>query len=466
MRLDQLTITDKWQDVLDDDSQVIFLEGPSQTSKTTLVSVKSIWDLFAKSKRGETVVYLCGESTNTIYRNFVEKETSITKVFPYMTEYIGDTKRGGERIEVIVPYEENGKTIFETKKLYFVGYKTIASEEKLLGSDPFMIIADEINKAHDTFVTQIFTRVAATGCKLLATTNGDVPDKLIYKYLNACRPHAKYMNDVPHSTMAELINTEPKDNWRYYFFKLLDRPIPPDELTMDEWIKQMMNSHPVGSFSYNAFVLGIRGYTEGALFGYLIKEEHTVDESKINYDAIVDVYIGMDVGSGVEGETQARTVAIPVAHSRGYQRSVVLDGWLSNEAEHIKVLKELEPKLQDLQRRFSYKVRAVYIDSAERTMINTFRNNKRVPIAIESSIKFTKYVNATSRVSLKEQMLLGDRLLFANNEGAQMVKENLMRVKGKNGEVVDENMLHNDINDALDYGLTPKFNELMNSKRG
>lgn len=462
----ELTLTQKWRDVLNDDSQVIFLEGPSQTSKTTLESSKIIMDVVQKSPKGETVIFLCGESTNTLYRNFVEKDVGITKLFPYMTKYVADNKRGGERIEVIVPYNIDGEDEYEIKKIYFIGYTTINSENKLLGGKPYMVIADEINKAHDQFVKQIFTRVMATNCKLLATSNGDDPDKMCYQYLNSCVPNPKWQSDIPKSTLQYMEDADSKEGWTYYFFGLHDRPEPPKDMTMNQWVESMYKMHPVGSFSYNAYVLGIRGATDGILYGHLIKNSHNVLTDDLNFTSIIAVTTGADVGTGGEVEGNARTVIVFTAYSKGYQRAVVLDALLSEYVEHAKVIEEANQKLDELYRAFNYKIKGVWVDSAERALIETWRKpqNKVHGIDIYSSIKSNKSITARSRVSLKEQLLLKDRLLFAETWGAQFVRQQLSKVKGKNGETFDENAIWNDVNDALDYSLTPMYHQLLNAR--
>lgn len=452
MKPNDIIVTQKMKDIFKSKKKVIHCEGVTGSSKSFILGVKFFFEVFkADANKKQFVI---GASTTSIAeRMFIDNPASFYNIFRPICNH-KQQGVGGNRIVIDTPTGE--------KIVYLVGYDDVTRYKQILGLGIHGFLIEEIHTARDEFIREMFTRVARDDGLLFTSSNGGIPELMVYvDYLNKARPHPLYIKDVPDSTMGYLLESDADDDFEFWFFKFEDNPT----LSKDQ-IARLYRTHPVGSFEYNSKILGIRGYTEGALFGYLIKPEHTVEEDKINYGAVIDVYVGMDVGSGVEGEKQARTVAIPVALSRGYQRAVVLDGWLSNEAEHIKVIKELEPKLQDLMRRFSYKVRAIYIDSAERTLINTFRNNKTVPVSVESSIKFTKFINASSRVSMKEQLLLSDRLLFANNEGAQMVKEQLMRVKGKNGEVVDENMLHNDINDALDYGLTPKFHEIMNSKRG
>ena len=111
-----------------------------------------------------------GESTPTLYRNFVEPETGITNLFPYATEYIGGgSGRGGQRIEVTVYYGD----VKEVKHIFFIGYSNKTSAKKILGGKPYLIFADEFNKAHDQFVKEVMTRIQAVGTKLIATSNGD-----------------------------------------------------------------------------------------------------------------------------------------------------------------------------------------------------------------------------------------------------------------------------------------------------
>jgi hypothetical protein len=61
---------------------------------------------------------------------------------------------------------------------------------------------------------------------------------------------------------------------------------------------------------------------------------------------------------------------------------------------------------------------------------------------------------------MKEQLIHKFRMLFLNNPGAQMVKKNIAKVKGHNGETIDEDEVWNDISDATDYGQTAKYSQL------
>ena len=459
-----LTYTEKWRDVLKDDSQVIFLEGPSQTSKTTLSGVKLLKALL-DSPEGQTIFYLCGESTPTLYRNFVEPETSITKLFPYVANYVGG-QRGGERIEVVVPYDNRR----ETKKIFFIGFNNKSAGNKILGGKPYLIFIDEINKAHDQFLKETFTRIQAVGARLIATTNGDSPDKLCYEYLNACRPLEKYENDVPQSTMNELLDTPAKEGWTYYFFGLDDRPN-----ATKKWIEGMYTMHPEGSFEYNSKVLGIRSVVDGILYGHILNKLNDVQFDKLNLLAIKTLTIGIDVGSGAEekaGTKRAKSIVVLSGYSRLFQRMVVIDGYASHEIGHIEMTNELNQFLDEYIKVFAHKIKGVYIDNAEPALISTCKSNIKYGVRVQGSIKKTAIVNSKSRVTVKEQMIFKRRMLFVKGHndrpkqqrGAQFIKQQLAKVKGLNGVTIDEEMLHNDVNDAVDYSMTPHYEKLQKYK--
>lgn len=448
-----LIYTQKWDDVLADSSHVLFLEGPSQVSKTTLSSVKIVRECF-DSPKGQTLFYLVGESTPTLYRNFVEPETGITNLFPFITDYIGGgSGRGGQRIEISVYY--NGKK--EVKKIFFIGYNNKSAAKKILGGKPYMIFADEFNKAHPQFIKEVMTRVQSVGTKLIATSNGDSPDLLMYDYLNACRPIDKYKNDVPDSTMLQLEDVPHKKGWTYYFFKLDDRPA-----VTKEWIANMYQMHPVGSFEYNSKVLGIRAATEGILYGHLMTSFHDVKMANINIGAIKEVICGVDVGSGGEDSTKkrAKSIFVLVGYSTRYQRCIVLDGYMSKKLQHMDTIDELNVFLDKWWQVFYHRLKAVYIDNAEPALIATGKLHIKHSIDVKGSIKKNILVSSKTRVTMKEQLLHGYRMLFADTSGAQMVKKYLAKVKGENGVTIDENEIWNDVNDALDYAQTPKYREL------
>jgi hypothetical protein len=465
MTVKDLVFTDKWNSVLADNSQVLFLEGPSQVSKTTLSSVKIVYECM-KSPQGQTLFFLSGESTNTLYRNFIEPETGITKLFPYVAKYIGSGSSGGQRVEVMVNY--NGH--IEVKKIFFVGYTTKNSEGKVLGSKPYMIFADEFNKAHDSFVKAVMTRITAVGTKLIATSNGDTPDKLFYDYLNACRPLPDYETDVPPTTMNDLNEVEPKVGWTYYYFGLEDRPFKGDrqesaQVKLERWIGQMLTMHPEGSFEYNSKVLGIRSAVEGILYGHLLNRNHDIDFKQLNLSNIREVLVGVDEGSGAEGDKKrAKSVFVVIAYSSGHQRAVILDSWESKELGHVETAEEFNKEIKKWYTIFNHKMKGVYIENASPQMIYTFRKHIAYDIDVLPCIKSNKVVTSRSRVTVKEQMIHQKRLLWLTEQRAQQHKKQIAKVRGLNGETIDENMVHNDYNDATDYAMTPRYPELMKYK--
>lgn len=445
-----IKITQKMKDLFASRKRIIHCEGVTGSSKSFTLGLKFFFNVFKAPKNKKQFVIAASDAT-VAERMFIDNPSSFYNIFKSLCRH-EQKGVGGNRIVIETPTGD--------KIIYLVGYDDKARWKKILGLGIHGFLVEEIHTATDEFIREMFTRVYRDDGFLYTSSNGGIPSLTVYvDYLNKSRPHPRYADEVPPSTMAYLLECQPDDDYEFWFYRFEDNPtLSPVQ------IKKMYSAHPVGSFEYNSKIIGIRGFTEGVLFGHLIKPHHTVDVEKINYGAIIDVLFGVDVGSGGEIDGNAKTIIGATAFSIGYQRAIVLDAIECRYAEHMKVIKEFEVLIRDMLGRFGYKVRAVYIDSAEATLINTFRKNKTVNVPIEKSIKLTKDITAFTRVSLKEQLLLADRLLFANTQGAQKVKDQLSLVKGKNGEVVDENLLHNDYNDMLDYSLTPRFHELLNAK--
>ena len=82
-----------------------------------------------------------------MYRNLWTKKQVLPNYFKGAVRHIGGSQKGGERIEIDVAYGD----FVETKNVYMVGYKTIASEDKILGGSPYLMLLDEANKAHPKF---------------------------------------------------------------------------------------------------------------------------------------------------------------------------------------------------------------------------------------------------------------------------------------------------------------------------
>jgi len=447
-----IKVTQKMTDLLKSKKKIIHCEGVTGSSKSFTLGLKFFFNIF-DSPKNETQYVIAASDATVVERMFIENPASFYNIFKSLCTHM-QKGVGGNKIVVEGRY---GK-----KNIYLIGYDDKSRWKKILGLGIHGFLVEEIHTASEEFIREMFTRVYRDDGFLYTSSNGGIPTLTVYiDYLNKSRPHPKYVDDVPKSTMSYLLECEPDNDYEFWFYKFEDNPV-----LSPEQIDKMYSAHPKGSFEYMSKILGIRGFTDGVLYGHLIKPEHTVEEDKINYGAIIDVIYGIDVGSGdSNNQSNAKNIIVAVAYSMGHQRAVVLDGIECNDAEHMAVIRESEVSIRKMLSRFGYKVRGVYIDSAEATLISTFRKNKTVNIPIEKSIKLTKDITAKTRVSLKEQLLLADRLLFANNEGAQKVKSQLMLVKGKNGEVVDENMMHNDYNDALDYALTPRFHQLLNAKR-
>lgn len=450
MKPSDIKITPKIKAILKDKARYSLFEGVTGSGKSFVAGLDAFFAISASGEK-DTQFVVAGQSQSTIEKTIIDNPASFYNIFRAVCEY-KPAGIGGAHIQI---YTTTGY-----KKLYFVGYRDKARWKDILGLTLSGIWIEEVNIADDDFIRECFTRAARTGAWIKATCNGAEPDKVCYtEFFNKGRPHPDYEKEVPPSTMEELNKKTPDINYRYWFWHFRDNPT----LT-DEQIAELYSTHPVGSFYHNTKILGVRAETEGVLYAHLINDNHNFDINRLNYNSLIASYIGIDVGSGGgEGTAKgnARTVVTLSGVSMGNQRAVIIDGLISENVEHLKLIAEVESFIRPYYYALGGRIRGIYIDSADRTLIETWRKNKRLAINVYGSIKQTKAITAQTRVTFKEQLLLKNRLLFSNKPGAQEIKRLLGKVKGKNGETIDENMLWNDANDSLDYSLTPRFHELL-----
>lgn len=450
MTPNEIVVTPKIKAILKDKARYMLFEGVTGSGKSFVAGLKIFLEICASGEK-DTQFVVAGQSQSTIEKTIIDNPASFYNIFKAVCEY-KPAGVGGAHIKI---YTTTGY-----KKLYFVGYRDKARWKDILGLTLAGIWIEEVNIADDDFVRECFTRAVRTGAWIRATCNGAEPDRICYtEFFNKGRPLLEYEKEIPPSTIEELHKMPADINYRYWFWHFRDNPT----LTQEQ-IAELYTTHPVGSFYYNTKILGVRAETEGVLYAHILNNNHTFDIDRLNYNSLIAAYVGVDIGSGgAEGTAQgnAKTVITLTGVSRGNQRAVVIDALFSEKVEQLKLIAEAEAWLRPYYYAMGNKLRGIYVDSAERTLIETWRNNKRLGIDVYGSIKQNKAVTGQTRVRLKEQLLLHSRLLFSNKPGAQEIKRLLGKVKGKNGETLDENMLWNDVNDSLDYSLTPRFHELL-----
>ncbi len=456
-------LSEKALDVINDESRYISLEGTTGSLKT-ITADRAFHRRVYNTDGNKTQFAIIGTTTPVLERTIIDNPLSFYNKHKYTVDSNGrkvqvmkylKSGKGGSRIEWRTP-----KGI---KRIYFAGFDNKARFKQILGMTLYGIWCDEIQTAHEDFIRELFTRLARDSGFLYTTSNAGLPDQRVYvDYLNKGRPSDKWANDVPHETMLELEKIEADRRYRFYWFGFTDNPI----MTDDE-IRDLYNTHPVGSFEYNSKILAIRGYVEGLLYAKLINDIYigrnneyggNIRMRDINHHAFERLYVGIDLGSA------AKTVFVITGVTRGYQRVVALDTKeMIGDFDYNDIVHEFNKWFIEYYSLYTSRIIGIYPDAADPLFIKTLRNNaviKHIPIV--SSIKAT----IKERVTLKEQLLHQGRLLFTDMQGSQKLKTMLSRVKtdGKGGHL-DESTIEMDYNDAFDYSLTPVMHNLMSFKR-
>lgn len=447
MTPNDIILKDKHKHVLKNRNRVIFLEGVTGSSKSFIAGLAFYLRVFSTPKNKSQFV-IAATSTTVAEKMFIDNPASFVNIFEQVCEY-KKQGTGGSRIEIQTPVG--------IKIIYLVGYDNKSRYKQILGLNVHGFLIEEAHVAGDGFVQEAFTRLYRDNGFMYLTGNAGLPDQLIYKnYLNKARPDEQYGHEIPAETWVELNEQQPDDSYSYYWFGFKDNP-----MMTDEQVQEMYNIHPEGSFEYNSKILAIRGYTEGLLYANLIDNQWTTKDTPTNNIYLKDinpyvferVYVGIDIGS------TAKTVFVITGITRAYQRAVVLDvKILDGEFDYNDIVNAFNEWIMEWYSLFR-KIDGIYPDSADPLFIKTLRNNILIPFDINGSIKKT----IQERVSLKQQLLYQKRLLFT--ERASTVKYALAKIRtdGKGGHL-DDGTENIDINDALDYTITPVMNRLMSYK--
>jgi len=450
-------LSHKAWDVINDDAKYISLEGVTGSLKSVTAD-RLFHKRVYKSGRDKTQFAIIGSNKPALERTIIQNPISFFNRHRYVV-------KNGKYIEVM-KYKQNGtggsriewKTPNGLKRIYLAGFDNKARYKTILGMTMYGFWADEIQTAHDDFITEMFTRLARDKGFLVTTSNAGLPDQKIYTdYLNKGRPSDKWYHDIPIETMKELETCEPDDRFRFYWFGFTDNP-----MMSDEDINDLYETHPVGSFEYNSKIIAIRGYTQGLLYAKYINDIFITKENQfgsnirfedINPYAIKKLRVGIDLGS------TAKTVFVLSAFTN--ERWIVIDAKrMEGDFDYNGICEEFNNWILEYYSYFG-SIENVRVDSADPLFIKTLRKNVILGLNVLPSKKYT----IKERVTFKEQMLYQSRLLFTDKQGSQDLKNELKKVRtdGKGGHL-DEGEPCIDFSDALDYSATPDMHQLMSYK--
>jgi len=351
MTLDQIQLTDKARDILNDEAQVMFAEGTTNAGKSFMFGIAFFRRVFASPKT-HTQFVLAGKSLPVLEKMFIQNGTSFYNLYKPLCEYTAKGE-GGAKILVKTP---TGRKI-----IYLAGYDNKARWSDILGLTIHGFNVEEINIADDDFIGELMIRVFRNSGFLLCTCNGGDPDTLVYTdHLNQCRPLDKYKDEIPPETWKELNRSEPNARFRYYFFDFKDNP------SMTEKEKQALyDSIPKNSYQWLTKILGIRGIREGVIYAeYMTREKNIIHDWKefINTHGLELCTIGHDVGG-----TDNNVFTINL-FTGGFKHHIVVDMLEFNDANHDEIWDKFSIWFKPYYEMLSNYIKGDFIDSAAKIM--------------------------------------------------------------------------------------------------
>jgi PBSX family phage terminase large subunit len=448
VKISDIIWTEKMEAVMNDDAQIILLNGATGCSKS-LIAGHKFADWLLNAGENETQFYMIFKDVGTGVRNVIHNKDSFYNLFDFCREEYTSSKDGG------------GQFVFHgihgDKTVYIVGADNKNAWSKILGSNPDGLWLEELSVLHIDCIREAFGRAFSRRCKLISTTNGGLPTQEFYtEFTN----HAKVMmrENVPMQELSEMI--EDKPYMHYYHFNLEDDA---PHLTDDEREK-LKELYPTNSFYYYSKILGCRGFVEGSAYAQLMQKHlHLIENNDIVLENLKEIMLVIDVGSNrdIEDTSKASTVATLVGFSKDYQRVIVLECWIIPSVSHDHIISECEKKIEWWWVRHMGKFSKIIIDSAESILINTWREKNRYnTIRVKGSVKSVgQEITLVTRCQLKQQLLVQERLLWSTN-AINSYNAHTRILLDEDGKELDLSVQDNDIGDSLAYGLTENWNKL------
>lgn len=448
MKVNEIIWTDKMTGVMSDNAQILILTGATGCSKTLVAGHKFMDWLFYASKEQDQF-YMIFENVGVGVRNILQNQDSFYNMYDFMREEYKESKVGGVQF---VFHGKNGD-----KTVYLVGADNKKSWSKILGSNPDGIWLEELSVLHIDCVREAFGRAFSRRCNLIATTNGGLPTQEFYsEFVN--HAEVQFKSTVPSIELSEMM--EDKPYMHYYHFNLEDDA---PHLTIEEK-ERLKELYPHNSFYYYSKILGCRGYAEGAAYASLMRKDiHIIPFDNIQLSNLYEIGLFVDIGSNmdVSNNTKASTVAGLIGYSKNCQRIIILDCWVVPATSHDDIIKFCEDKIEWWWFRYMQKFKKIVIDSAECILINTWKNkNKFKTITVKGSVKtYKNIITLVSRCSLKQQLLMQERLLWSDR-ALNNYQAHTRILLDEDGSELDLSVQDNDMGDIVAYSLTEKWAEI------
>lgn len=385
---------------------VEFLEGTTASGKTTVGAGVKFMRMVSKSPKKTHII--ASKTTGTAEKNILQQQNGILDIHRNAT-YYGNGNKDNKLAHIV----------WEDKVIYVLGYDTKDKWQNVLGGQYGCVLIDEINTANIEFVREIITR----NDYLMGTLNPDDPNLPIYtEFVNHSRPYKKYENDVPNEIMKELLKSQPKARWRYWFFSFKDN------LSLSEKdIEKKKASAPFGTKLYKNKILGLRGKATGLVFNNFDRAKHTISEKQAMYEDWKEEkpkkkrkYIMFTAGLDTSYSSNSKdTIAMTFVGITEKRECILLDERIYNNRDldtpiaPSDTVTNLIAFLDRNKEKWGF-ARNVYIDSADQATIkelNKYKMNKPCIYSFNNAYKKLKIID---RINLQLGWIHNNYYLVVN----------------------------------------------------
>lgn len=441
MLISDIKLTQKHRDLLNDKTQVIFVEGVTNSGKSFILGIKFITAIM-NSPASHKQFMIAGQSTPVLEKMYIQNPASFYNLFRPVCEY-KQQGQGGSRIEVRTPTG--------VKYVYLVGYDNTRRWKDILGLTIKGSLIEEINIANDEFVSELFIRTFRNNGFLYASSNGAEETLRVYTdYLDKGRPLPQYEKDVPPETMELLKKQKPSERYRYYFFGFDDNPAMPEE---DK--RALFEEIPEGSWEHTTKLLGLRGAREGAIFApFMTRKKNIISTQELfspnTKYPILQYTIGIDVGGA------DYTVFTLNAFTLGYKEHIVVDYIELNQAGVQEMFEAFSNWIKPYINGIKHKLLGAFIDPA--ALVTKLSLAPLLKLHYNIDIASAYKYKIVERCDTNIKLLHNGRLLFT--ERSEKIYDSFTRaVYAKNSTDASTRLFANHIDkdrvDSVEYGQSP-----------
>lgn len=343
-----------------DNNRYLICDGAVRSGKTVPMSLAFV--IFGMLKFNNAKLGICSKTTRTAERNILDPLFSIEDL-PFKMQYNRGTMILTARWGEI------------TNEYHIFGANDEKAAAKVQGITLASVFFDEVVLMPESFVNQALARMLTDpNSKAWFSCNPESPQHWFFKnFIEQRKPHTKYLH-----------------------FDMTDNPLMTPEAI------ERARSNFSGVF-LQRYVYGFWSVAEGAIYPIFAENKAKFICKAVPELPRLYIYAGLDFG-GNKSQHAVTVTAIDtlkreiwVLHSESFKAENVTPDQLYAKVEAI---------IKNVESDFEVKIRAIYADSAEQTLINGLRARLSLPIRnsikepINDRIRVTTSLMASNRFHL------------------------------------------------------------------